>query len=163
MKALIAYYSYTGNTQKIAKALEDILSVKCEVATWRLEPTDESVNFFAQCVRAFRRKRASLPDEGVNITDYDVICVGTPVWAFAPAPAVNTFLDKLGGLDGKDAICFTTYGSGTGVKKCVNTMVDAFKQRKAFKISNFNIQQGKVDNASFVEAAIRKALEGINI
>jgi len=163
MKTLIVYYSYSGNTKRIAEKLKDILSKKGEVEIRQLRPADESRNFFIQATSAFLGKRTQLFDVQFDLAGYDLICIGTPVWAFAPTPAVNTFLDKLQNLDGKDAICFTTYGSGAGVKKCLNMMSNRLKQKGAFKISSFSIQQGKVNDADFVEKAIEEALADVNI
>lgn len=163
MKSLIIYYSYSGNTKRIAERLKDILSEKGEAKICRLLPTDESNNFFVQAARAFAGKRAILSDVNFDLSGYDLICLGTPVWAFAPTPAINTFLDKIENLDGKDAVCFTTYHSGTGVRRCVNTIIKGLKQKGAFKTADFNIQQFKINDADFVENKIKSALQKINI
>ena len=163
MKSIIIYYSYTGNTKKIAEKLLDILKQKGEAEIRRLTPTDESDNFFVQAMRAFTGKRATLSDEGFDLSGCDLICLGSPVWAFAPTPAVNTFLDKCQNLDGKDAICFTTYHSGAGVQRCVNAMINSLKKKGAFKISGFNIQQMKIEDANFVEETIQQILRDIGI
>ncbi len=158
MKSLIVYYSYTGNTGKVAEILKGILSKKGQAEIHQLKPIDESSNFFVQAASASTGKRAKLQEERFNLSGYDLVCLGTPVWAFAPTPAINTYLDKVQNLDGKDAICFVTYASGAGVKRCINTMIENLKQKGAFKISGFSIQQGKVNNTGFVEKAIEEAL-----
>ncbi len=163
MKSTIIYYSYSGNTQKIAGILQSILAQKGETQIQRLLPTDESDKFFAQCARAFKHVRATLPDEKFDLSAYDLICVGTPVWAFAPVPAINTFLDKCSGLGGKKVICFTTYGSGTGVKKCLATIEKALKEKGASTVYNFGVQQGKVNDTAFVEGEIKKTLQNISV
>lgn len=163
MKSLIVYYSYTGNTGKVAEILKGILSKKGEAEIHQLKPIDESNNFFVQTASAFTGKRAKLQEERFDLSGYDLVCLGTPVWAFAPTPAINTYLDKVQNLDGKDAVCFVTYASGAGVKRCTNTMIEKLKQKGAFKISDFSIQQGKVNNTGFVEKAIEEALQEINV
>lgn len=163
MKSLIAYYSYSGNTKKVAEILKDTLSKKGEVKLLQLKPIDEQTSFFAQAQAAFFRKRARLLDINFDLTDYELICIGTPVWAFAPTPAINTFLDKIKNLDKKSAICFTTYASGAGVKRCVSIIKNTLKEKGASRISDFNIQQFKVDDTSFVEEQIKNALTTIDI
>jgi len=163
MKSLIVYYSYTGNTEKIAEKLRGILSKKGQTEIHQLKPIDESDNFFAQAASAFTGKRAQLSNVKFDLSGYDLICLGTPVWAFAPTPAINTYLDKVQNLDGKDAICFVTYASGAGVKRCLNTMIEKLKQKGAFKISGFSIQQTKVNDTDFVETAIEEALGEVNL
>jgi len=155
MKSLIVYYSYTGNTQKVAEALKGILSKKGEVDIFALEPEDESDSFFMQCVRAFRKKRASLKAMPPDVSGYDLICLGNPVWAFAPVPAMNTYIDSLKDLTGKEALCFITYGSGTGADRCLDTMDAELKKKGASKVGNFKVQQGEVKDRDLVEKKIR--------
>lgn len=161
MKSLIVYYSYSGNTQKVAEALKGILEEKGEADMQRLLPTDESDNFFIQCNRAFQGRRATLPDINFDLSDHDLLCLGTPVWAFAPTPAINTFLDKIQNLDGRYAMVFTTSGSGAGVKRCADTIIRHLKEKGASKTSSFNIPQAKINNINFIEQEIKKVLPQI--
>ena len=50
---------------------------------------------------------------GVNISDYDVVAVGTPTWWYTMAPAVRTFLHS-NNFAGKTVIPFTTNGGWPG-------------------------------------------------
>lgn len=159
MKSLIVYYSYSGNTEKVANVLKGVLSKRGETDIVALKPEDESGNFFRQSVRALRKKRAILKEAPFDVARYDLICVGNPVWAFAPTPAINTYIDELKNLKSKNAACFITYGSGTGAKRCLATMRKALKEKGAFKFFSFKIQQNKVDDEDFVRSAIEKAIK----
>jgi flavodoxin len=158
MKSLIVYYSYTGNTEKAAHILKEVLSKKGEADIVGLHPEDESRSFFVQAMRAFRNKRAVLAQGPFDVAEYDLICVGNPVWAFAPTPAVNSYIDNIRNLKGKDVVCFVTYGSGTGADKCLKKMKAALKDKGAFKFSSFKIQQGKVKDEGFVRGEIEKSV-----
>ena len=159
MKSLIVYYSFTGNTEKVAQALKEVLGRKGQADLVSLKPEDESGNFFIQAFRAFRKKKAVLKDAPVDVSGYDLICIGTPVWAFGPSPSVNSYLDGLKNIKGKDALCFITYGSGIGAKRCLNMMKTALKEKGAFKIFDFEIQQFKISDRDFVRAAIEETLK----
>lgn len=50
---------------------------------------------------------------GVNVSDYDVIVVGTPTWWYTMAPAVATFLENNDFLN-KIVVLFMTNGGWTG-------------------------------------------------
>lgn len=150
MKSVIVYYSYTGNTKKVAEVLKKHLSQKGAVDMIELKPKDESQNFFGQCKRAFWHKRAALPDTGFNLSGYDLICVGTPVWAFGPAPAVNTYLDKCQGTKGKAVVLFTTYGSGIGNQRCLDYMQDLLVKKGVKSFKQFSLQQGKTRDEAAV-------------
>lgn len=154
MKSIIIYYSYTGNTKKVAAVLKNYLAQKGEVEIIELKGMDESKSFLGQAVRAFRRKRAALESVNFNLSKYDVICFGTPVWAFGPAPAMNTYLDKCFGLVGKKMVLFTTYGSGTGRRRCLDCMRNALVKKGARSFKEFSIQQGRVSDEKFVLSEI---------
>jgi flavodoxin len=156
MKSLIVYYSYSGNTEKVADILKEELSKDGSVDIVRLYPTDESRNFFVQAFRAFKKKRAVLPEAPFDVARYDLICIGTPVWAFAPAPAVNTYIEGLKNIRGKDAICFMTYGSGLGAQKCLDLMKGLLKTKGAFKIFGFGVQQNNVFDKESVKKIINE-------
>ena len=158
MKSLIVYYSYSGNTEKVANVLKDVLSKRGETNIAALNPENESGNFFMQSMRAFRRKRAILKEAPFDVARYDLICVGNPVWAFAPTPAINTYIDELKNLKSKNVACFITYGSGTGAERCLATMRRALKEKGAFKFFSFKIQQNKVDDEDFVRSTIEETL-----
>ncbi len=158
MKSIIIYYSYSGNTKRVADILAEYLKPKYEVKISRLEPQDESTSFFAQARRAFFHKKAKIPLADFDLSDYDLICLGTPVWAFGPAPAMNAYLDKCSGVEGKVLVLFTTYGSGTGVGKCFRYMEAILSKKGAKGFSKFSIQQFKVNDKEFVTKVISENL-----
>jgi len=159
MKSLIVYYSYTGNTEQVAYRLVEMLKSRGEVVIRKLEPLDEARNFFMQCLQAASGRKAELRSVvkrvSFNISEYDLICIGTPVWAFAPTPAINAYLDRLTGAEGKKAVVFTTFGSGTGVGRCVNTITKRLANKGVTSVKKLNIQQDKVKDAAFIEKEIK--------
>lgn len=159
MRSLITYYSYSGNTEKVADILAGLLRKKSDVTIQRLKPKAEITSFLGQCRAAFSGKRADL-QEGIeyDASPYDLILIGCPVWAFAPTPAVNTYLDNISGVNGKRAIIFVTYGSGAGVKRCVERMKTVLRDNGAYEISELAVQQLKTDDAGFIGSLLNKAL-----
>lgn len=159
MKSLIIYYSYSGNTDKVAHIFARVLKEKGEVKIQRLKPKDEIKTFMAQCKAAFTRKRAILED-GVtfDITPYDFVLIGSPVWAFAPTPAINTYLDNIFCVRGKRYLVFLTSGSGVGVKKCFNNITSVLESKGASKIDELNIQDRKINDENFIISAFKKLL-----
>jgi flavodoxin len=158
MKSIVIYYSYTGNTKKVAAVLAGYLKEKSEVEIIELKSLDEARSFLGQAARAFWKKRAQIQPVNFDLKDFDLICLGTPVWAFAPAPAMNTYLDNCAGLEGKDIILFTTYGSGTGNKRCLNYMQEILSQKGAREFKKFSIQQFKVNDQNFILYRIKEVL-----
>lgn len=158
MRSLILYYSYSGNTKKVAEYLCEHLKQRGEVDVVQLRALDEADSFFGQCHRALWHKRARIEPLNCDLSNYDLICFGSPVWAFAPAPAINTCLDQIQNAQGKEIILFTTYGSGTGNNRCLNYMQRTLTNKGAKSFQRFSIQQLKVRDRDFVNDRIQAAL-----
>jgi NAD(P)H-dependent FMN reductase len=93
-----------------------------------------------------------------DLSGYDLICFGTPVWAFGPTPAMNTYLADCSGLEGKEIILFATYGSGAGKERCLNYMQNILAQKGAKGFKRFSIQQFKVNDKEFVLEKIKEII-----
>jgi len=158
MKSAVVYYSYSGNTRKVAKTLLGLLAKNGEAREIELVALDESGNFFKQCLRARKHVRAKIDNSELDLSGYGLICFGTPVWAFAPVPAMNTYLDNCKGVAGKKIILFTTYGSGTGNKNCLDYIQKFLSEKDITEFKRFSIQQLKVNDQDFVPIEIKKIL-----
>ena len=142
----------------MAQILSEYLQQKSEVDVLELKAKDESSSFLSQCRRAFWHKRVEIEPGKFDLKSYDLVCIGTPVWAFAPAPAINAYLDKCFGLERKEAVLFTTYGSGTGNGRCLNYMQKILSKKSAGVFRRFSIQQFKINDKEFVLSKIQEAL-----
>ena len=159
-KAIIIFYSYSGNTKKVVLEMKNILQGEYETKILQLDALDESKLFFKQVIRAITNKRAKINEKiQFDLSEYDLVVIGTPVWAFAPVPALNTYLDKCTGLENKNAIVFATYGSGIGKDKCVNMIKTRIQEKGAQVLSQFLIQQFKIHDGEFLKQQIAQAVK----
>lgn len=156
-KAAVFFYSYSGNTKKVALVLQKELSAQYQVDIGRIEALDEADSFFGQCMRALRKKQAVI---GVNISfdisDYDLIALGSPVWAFGMAPAMRSYMNKCSGFESKDIIVFATYGSGMGKDRCVREMAATAVSKGAGRVRRFLIQQNDTANVQLISSRIKE-------
>jgi flavodoxin len=70
-----------------------------------------------------RMKRVELKEDVPDMSAYDAVLFGGPIWAFSPSPVVCAFINGIPGLKGKKALCFTTSGFPTplsGAKGALN-------------------------------------------
>ncbi len=87
-KLLIVYYSWSnGNTERIAKALQT--AIGADIA--RIETVTPYSGSYDDVVAQGQDevKRGYMPPIqplGVDITDYEVVAVGTPTWWYTMAP-----------------------------------------------------------------------------
>lgn len=111
-KALVLYYSQTGNTQAVAELIASITGADIEVIV-PVVPYDG--DYAATIERAgnelFGKNFPEVQPVVTDIAKYDVIFLGFPVWYGTYAPPVETVLNTLD-LAGKKIIPFCTFGSG---------------------------------------------------
>ena len=158
MKTLITYYSYSGITEKVVGIFKEVLENKSELKFQRLKPKEEITSFLGQCRAARFKKRCEIDEALFDAASFDTIVIGTPVWAFAPAPAVNTFLDKVTGLNNKKLIVLITSGSGLGVKNCFKYINDILRSKGVSSISEINIPNARMNDNNFIISSLEKAL-----
>ena len=157
MKSIIIYHSFSGNTKKVAQALAEYLKTKGDVETLELKDLDDNGNFFSQGSRAIKKERAKINEIKLDLSEYDLICLGSPVWAFGTTPAMNSFLDKCSGVVNKRIILFTTSG-GMGDDKCMDYMQGILEKKGTKEFSRFSIHGSKVNNREFVLSRIKEVI-----
>lgn len=133
MKALVVYFSHTGenwvgggianlvrgNTAVVAEYVRDIVGADLfEIKTEKSYPTkyDECTNVAKDEMKQDVRPRLKSWPKG-DLTEYDVIFVGGPVWWGTYPMAVFTFLERFD-LAGRTIMLFTTH-EGSGLGECV--------------------------------------------
>lgn len=114
MRVLVVYYSLDGNTEYIAKRVArtsggDLMRLELEK-----EPPSWGPRRFMWCGRhAMAGSKLPLKDLSRDLDDYDMIFVGSPVWAWTVAPPVTSFL-KGADLKDKKVAFFATCDGNEG-------------------------------------------------
>lgn len=125
-KILVAFYSYSGNTKKVAEAIHqkvggDIFEIKTEDSY-----PDEYRPMTEQAQEEIKKGyRPKLTTSIADITQYDVIYLGSPNWWGTITPQVSSFIDTYD-LAGKKVIPFITHGGG-GVQRTMSDMTSQCK------------------------------------
>ena len=112
-KCLVIYYSLEGNTKYAA----EIIAKEIGADTLRLEPVKDIKNNAVKNLTGGKdviaKKEPELKPFNVNIQEYDILIIGTPVWAGNFVPAVRTLLSKYNIEDKKIAL-FSCHAGGKG-------------------------------------------------
>ena len=162
VRVCIIYFSLTGNTYQLAQIISQELQHKnFEVDMIRLEPVDGARTFAGQGMTALQRKRVNIGDVNFDLSMYDIILFGSPVWAFSPAPALNTYLDKCHGLDGKKIVVFYTYGSGTGKGRAVKIVNEMLEHKEIKSLHSLLIAQKDLKNKQDVINKVSELIKEI--
>lgn len=117
-KALVAYFSASGVTEKVAKRLAkeikaDLFEIKPEVPY-----TSEDLNWGNSKSRSSvemndKNFRPAISSQVKDMGQYDVVFVGFPVWWYREPSIIDTFMESYD-FSGKTIVPFATSG-GSGI------------------------------------------------
>ena len=137
-KVLVAYFSATGTTKKVAEKLAKATGGNLFEIKPQVEYTSEDLNWNDKKSRSSVEmndefSRPEIENVVENIDDYDTVFVGFPVWWYIPPRIIQTFIEKHN-LSGKKIITFATAG-GSGIKGSTDFLKKNY--------SDLNIIEGK--------------------
>lgn len=149
-KALVAYFSASGVTGKVAKQLAgaigaDLYEIEPKVPytkadlDWRNEKSRSSVEM------KDKTSRPEIAGEKIDISGYDTVFVGFPIWWYVAPTIINTFLESHD-FSGKTVVVFATSGgSGFG-----NTL----KELKVSLPEGAKLVEGKILNGEYKDSEL---------
>ena len=136
-KILVAYYSLSGNTARVARDIAARVGADIE----SIQDPGHGVGFFGylkDSLDALRNIPAKIGPLAKNPADYALTIVGTPVWAGHLTPAVRSYLQQTQGRLGKVAF-FVTSGN-TGVAKIVPS-IELLADTRLIASAGFNARE----------------------
>lgn len=137
MKNIVLYYSRTRKTAVAAKKLADEISADI-IEIEDLKGRSGALKYISASMDAVREIKTDIKPEMIDLMNYNLIYIGTPVWAGKPAPAIITAIDKYN-FQEKDVILFVTLG-GSGGKKAIKRMEEKIEARGGRIITSFLIK-----------------------
>ena len=118
-KRLVAYFSASGITKKTAELLAEAGQCDLYEIAPKVPYTKADLNWMDKKARSTvemhdKKFRPELGGEDIDISVYDEIFIGFPIWWYVAPTIINTFLEKHD-FSGKKIILFATSGgSGFG-------------------------------------------------
>jgi flavodoxin len=124
MKALVVYYSRTGNTKFVAEKIAQGLGADIEEVIDKKNRSG-AIGWLAAGKDAARRNKTEIAETSKNPSEFDLIVVGTPNWVNKPSPAIRTYLSKYD-LAGRKVASFCVtdgYSGGEKVIEEIRTLI----------------------------------------
>lgn len=118
-KKLVAYFSATGTTEKVARALAEATGADLFQIVPEVPYTAADLDWNDKMSRSSREmadksSRPAISSRVKNIDTYETVFIGFPIWWYIAPTIVNTFLEQYD-FAGKKVIPFATSGgSGMG-------------------------------------------------
>ena len=145
-KTLIVYYSRTGNTEKVAKAIAETLHADLD-AIRDVKSRDGIFGYLRSGREAWRQQLTDIQPIENSPEYYDLIVLGTPVWAGKPSSPMRTYISKHSGQL-KNVAFFCTEG-GSGAEKVFCHMEDLCARRP---LASMTVTERDLKTGSYSQA-----------
>lgn len=151
MNRLIAFFSATGTTKEVAKQLASGLHADL----YEIKPvkpyTNDDLNWMDKASRSTleMKDKSSRPEiikGDLDVSNYDEILIGYPVWWYTAPTIINTFLEAYDFSNKKIILWATSGGSGLGRAK-----------DDLSKSTNPEIKDGRIlNNVSAIQSFVKE-------
>lgn len=157
-KKLVAYFSASGITESVARNLSqtagaDLYRIQPEVPytsadlDWMNKKSRSSIEMNDPA------SRPAIAAEDLDISSYDVVFLGFPVWWYMAPTIINTFLETYD-FSGKTVIPFATSGS-SGIENC--------KKKLQQQYPSINWKSGKLLNGHPGQDVLDSWVKSLNV
>lgn len=156
-KSLVAYFSTSGTTAKVAKTLAKAAQADLYEIRPVIPYTQADLNWMDRKSRSSvemqdKAFRPALADTDAGIADYDVIFLGFPIWWYVAPTIIHTFLESYD-FSGKTIVLFATSG-GSDFGQTVKSLKESVS-------SETKILEGRLCNSSYDVKDLRQWLQAL--
>ena len=121
-KKLVAYFSASGTTAKVAKTLAEAAGADLYEIKPQVPYTKADLNWMDKKARSTiemndKSSRPAIVTGDLDVSAYDTILLGFPIWWYIAPTIINTFLEAYD-FSGKTIVLFATSG-GSGFGQAV--------------------------------------------
>jgi flavodoxin len=139
-KVLVVYFSRSGNTQLLAQEIANYYQASLLALEAKEYPM--GLRGLLHAVADSQETQALISPEKTDLSAYDTLFIGAPIWRYSPAPPVWQFIDN-NKLANKKVVLFSTFNSGFKQK-----YIDEFQARVEAQggsfISHLYIKRGRM-------------------
>ena len=149
-KSLVAYFSASGVTGKVAEVLAKAAGADLHEIKPAVPYTSADLNWMDKKSRssvemADPSSRPEIAKKVENMDQYDTVFVGFPIWWYVAPTIINTFLEQYD-FSGKKIVLFATSG-GSGFGKTASALknsVSASAQIVEGRLLNGRVQEAEL-------------------
>lgn len=154
MKILVAYFSASGQTAKLAKTLAgvtggDLFEIAPETAYTAADLDWMDKKSRSTIEMKDPKSRPAIAGKVADMAQYDTVFVGFPIWWYQAPRIIETFLESYD-FSGKTVIPFATSG-GSGMGKTNEKLAPSCPGAKLLHGKVFNSYSSKADFSAWVE------------
>ena len=156
-KTLVAYFSASGTTAKVAKALADAAGADLFEIAPAVPYTRADLNWNNSSSRSSiemndKSSRPAIAGKVADMAAYDTVFVGFPVWWYVEPRIIDTFLESYD-FAGKTVVPFATSG-GSGLGQAPKRMQALAPGAKVLAGGLLNGRPAQAELATWAEKAL---------
>jgi flavodoxin len=156
MKSLVIFYSLTGKTKLVSQTIAEALNAEL-MEIEEVKPRRRGfVTYLTGGFAALTNKGSQIRPVNVNWNQYDMVFIGSPVWASRPPPAINSLV-YANNLKSKNIVPFFTMG-GDNSDKALENITAKIERNQGKVISSFAIKSYSTHLPTFVPYRIQPPL-----
>jgi len=149
-RTLVTYFSASGVTARIAGQLAnaigaDLYEIKPETPYTKADLNWMDKNARSTVEMKNKSFRPPLADRNVNISDYDTVFIGFPIWWYVAPTIINTFLEAHD-FSGKRIVLFATSGG--------SSFGNTVQELRVSLPADAELVEGKVLNGRFTDVEL---------
>ena len=115
-KILVSYFSASGVTKKVAEKFANAVEADLFEIVPSKKYTSDDLNWMDRQSRSSIEMNENIKPEILNkisnLDDYDIICLGFPIWWYKEPTIIDKFLEE-NNMTGKSIYVFVTSGSSS--------------------------------------------------
>ena len=129
MKTVVIFYSLEGNTKCIAEVIaKELQADLLELKTKKVFPSSGIKKYIWGGKSVVLKELPELINKNIDLSTYDNIVIGTPIWAGTYAAPFNTFVKQYK-FTGKKIALFACHAGG-GADKCFKMFKEALTENQ---------------------------------
>ncbi|WP_039912999.1 flavodoxin family protein [Cellvibrio mixtus] len=139
-KTAVIVFSRSGNTAVLAQHIAQ----QWQADFYRLEASDYELGLkgWTNAMQDARSIRTEISPRQIDLSAYNTIYLGSPIWLYSPAPPIWAFVEN-NNFQGKHVVFFNTFNS-----KFEQTYIDQFKQllldKGAISFEHRHVKRGRM-------------------
>ena len=148
-RLLVAYFSYTGDTRRVAEALLERLR-RYDFETVEIVPTRKRSNLHWLAYSFVPNSEVDIANAEMDLSKYDAILLGFPKWTFS-CPPLNRFIHKMRNIDKPRFYLFMSCG-GFDAQRFLDSLTHKLTKKGCNVVECLTVKRNQVQRDTYAES-----------
>jgi len=149
-RLLVAHFSYTGNTKRIAQGLSEKLQQSYDIEIVEIVPTHKRSYLHWLAYSFVPDSEVEIENPETELSHYDVVLLGFPKWTFS-CPPLNRYIRKLRSLGKPRFYLFMTCG-GFDEQRFLNSMTRRLTKMGCNVVESLTITRKQIQDGTYAQS-----------